>query len=205
MKLCKKYLVTVVLLIISLSCVFAFAACGNDDNKTDSETDTRVLWGTLTGVITDYNQSPVTASPVAGVTVKSGDETATTDENGKYSIEVYDNGATVTFEKEGRITQSKTFKSSSFRNDTANYDFIMYSSAKVQGTVKDKEGKAVSGASVEIGIQKTETDEQGKFEFAEVIATSMIIKVTYNGKSVIKPLYTEQMLTGSVTTEIIIG
>lgn len=187
-------------MIISLVTAFAFTACGGEEEE--PEKDTRSFWGTLTGIVTDYNSSPVDASPVEGVTVKSGDETATTDKDGRYSIMVYDNGATVSFEKEGRFTQKKTFKSSSFKNEQAEYDFIMYISAKVEGTVKDKDGAPVSGAEVSIGIQSTVTDAQGKFSFASVIATNMVITVTHDGKTVIKPVYTQDMITGAVTTEI---
>ncbi len=206
MKLFKKYFLSITLLLLGFALAFAFAACGNKEKDGPTPVgDTRVLWGTLSGVVTDYGSSPVDPSPVSGVTVKSGDETATTDEHGYYSIKVYDNGATVSFEKAGRFTQSKTFKSSSFRSDVATYDFVMYACAKVQGSVKDNSGNAVSGVTVEIGIQTTTTDAQGEFEFAEVIATTMIVKATYNGKTVIKPVYTEQMLGGTVTVEIVLG
>lgn len=205
MKAIKKYLLPVILFMLSLACAFAFTACADGGEDETQPKNERVYWGTLVGTVVDYNASPVKASPVAGVTVTSGDESTVTDENGHYSIKVYDNGATVSFEKEGRFTQKKTLKSSSFRTDELTYDFIMYVSAKVEGTVKNSSGTALSGVTVEIGIQKTVTDAQGKFVFDEVIATDMVITATYNGKSVIKPVYTEDMVTGSVNTEIVIG
>lgn len=205
MKAFKKYFLTVLLLILTFTVAVAFTACKDGDDGDNSPKTERIYWGTLVGTVVDYNTSPVKASPVEGVTVKSGDEVATTDENGHYSIKIYDNGATVTFEKEGRFTQKKTLKSSSFRTEELTYDFIMYISARVEGTVKNSSGTALSGVAVEIGIQKTTTDSQGKFVFDEVIATDMIITATYNDKSVIKPVYTEDMITGNVSTEIIIG
>ena len=200
MRLLKKGFLAVIL---ALSLCLAFAACDSNENETPE--DTRYLWGTLSGTITEYADSPVDSSPVAGVTVKSGDETVTSDENGNYTIKVYDNGATVTFEKEGYITQSKTFKSSSFNSDEAEYSFIAYVSTVVTGTVKDANGSPVSGASVSIGIRQTTTDAQGKFKFDGVIGTSMVIVVTSGKTTVRKPVYTEQMRTGAVDVEVELG
>ena len=190
----KRNILFVILLCLTLA--FSLAACGGDGET--STVDERVLWGTLVGTVTENETG------LAGVKVTSGDESAVTDENGEYSIKVYNNGATVSFEKQGCITQRKTFKSSSFYAQEIRYDFIMYIAAKVEGTVKDKNGAPVAGADVTVGVQSVKTDEEGKFSFAQVIGTSMVVIVEYGGKTVRKAVYTEEMRTGSVNVEIVL-
>ena len=107
------------------------------------------------------------------------------------------------FEKQGCITQKKTFKSSSFGKGEARYDFTMFISAKVEGTVKDKSGAAVQGVTVTVGVQSVQTDAEGKFTIDSVIGTSMVLIAELNGKTQRKPLYAAEMRTGAVNIEII--
>ena len=189
----KRNLFVVILFCIAL--VFTLAAFGGGE-KPDGQPSRR-YWGTLVGTVTENDAG------LSGVKVRSGDEETVTDENGNYSIKVYDNGATVVFEKQGCITQKKTFKSSSFYTDEIRYDFIMFISARVEGTVRNADGAAVSGATITIGVNSVETDADGKFVFESVIGTSMVLIAEHGGKTVRKPLYAEDMRTGNVTVEII--
>lgn len=163
-----------------------------------SEEENRMYWGTLVGEIIENGE------PLEGVKVTSGDEVVMTDEGGRYEIKVYNNGATVSFEKDGCITQRKTFKSTSFYTEKISYDFIMFIATKVEGTVVDGNGNAMENAIVTIGIQEVQTDADGYFCFDEVIGTSMILTVTEGNKTVKKPLYTEEMRTGRVRVEIVL-
>lgn len=172
----------------------SLAACGSPSEEQKKEPEA-VFYGTVYGVVTENGE------PVEGVTVTAGEQSSQTDEKGSYSIDVYDNGRTLIFMKEGYFTQKKTFKSSSFYADEIEYSFLMFRKARVSGVVK-LGGEPVAGAKVTLGLQETETDAQGAFVFEEVIATSMILIAEKDGKTARKPLYTEEMRTGSVTAEL---
>lgn len=157
-----------------------------------------VYWGKVSGVIIEND------TPLAGVTVASADRITTTDENGRYSIEVYDDGATVSFTKEGHITQSKTFKSSSFYRDEIDYSFIMFVSTRLIGRVVDSDGLPVSDALVSVGDQYTRTDAEGKYEFESVIGTSMVIIVSKGDKVARGAVFTEDMHSPTCEAEDIV-
>lgn len=146
-----------------------------------------VYWGKVSGVILEND------APLAGVTVASADRITTTDENGRYSIEVYDDGATVFFTKDGHITQSKTFGRSSFYRDEIDYSFIMFVSTRLIGRVVDPDGLPVSDALVSVGDQHTRTDSEGKYEFESVIGTSMVIIVSKGDKVARGAVFAEEM------------
>lgn len=187
----RKFFVLTLALLLSL----CFAACAPEGETGEEEQDTRTYWGTLLGTVTEDG------SPVSGVIVTAGSERTETDENGAYFIAVYDNGNTVSFEKEGYFTQKKTFKTSSFYKEEAKYSFSMFRIARVTGVVREG-GVPVAGAKVVIGVQETETDEEGKFVFEKVIATTMILFAEKDGKRARKALYTEELRTGSVNAEL---
>lgn len=182
-----------------LGILFAFmlcvslAACGETPSLPEPPAAAR--WGRVFGTVTENG------APVEGVSVTAGTHTAVTDGNGAYAIEVYDDGATLVFEKEGYFTQKKTLKSSSFYTDEIEYSFLMFRKTRVSGTVT-RGGVPVAGAKVAIGLQETETDADGNFVFEEVIATSMILTAEQDGKRARKALYTEEMRTGSVSVEL---
>lgn len=179
---------TVILLIIL--CLSILVACNNPTEQPTESPEVPIYWGKLSGVITENDK------PLEGVVVSSGDRSTTTDKNGKYLIEIYNDGATISFQKEGCITQKRTFRSSDFYRDEINCDIIMFISAKVYGNVIDSNGNGVEGAKVSIGDQSTLTDENGYYEFASVIGTSMVIIVEKNGKTARGAVFANELASG---------
>lgn len=180
--------ITVILVIIL--CFSLFVACNNSTEQPTESPNAPIYWGKLSGVITENDK------PLEGVVVSSGNRSTTTDKNGEYLIEVYNDGATISFQKAGCITQKRTFKSSDFYRDEINCDIIMFISAKVYGNVVDGNGNKVEGAKVSIGDQSTLTDENGHYEFASVIATSMVIIVEKDGKIARGAVFANDLASG---------
>lgn len=164
-------------------------------STTTPSTDEPIYWGTLTGIVTENGV------PVEGITVRSGSRTATTDADGSYSIKVYSDGATVSFEADGYITQSQTFKSSSFYRNEIEYSPLIFRSVRITGSVRDENGAAVEGATVSIGDRTALTDANGKYEFDGIIGTSMVILVSKGSMSGRGAFFTEDTLDGSHTVE----
>lgn len=189
----KRYFVLFLSLVLAV-CLCA-AGCGEEQEPTAPSKPSALLLGTVYGTVTENG------APLEGVSVTAGSEHAQTDEEGRYSIAVYDDGTTLVFEKAGHFTQKRTFKSASFYTDAIEYSFLMFRIARVSGVVK-RGGVPVEGARVVIGLQERETGADGSFLFEEVIATSMILTAAKDGKSAKKPLYTEEMRTGSVSVEL---
>ena len=203
----KRFIIIATALIL---CLFSLSSCflmnkeeppvdgGNQNDQTGNTQDESIYWGKVSGVVTENDK------PLEGVKVTAGSQSVTTDKNGKYSIEIYSDGATVSFEKEGCITQKKTFKSSSFYRDEINYDLIMFLSVKVYGKVVDGSSSPVSGAIVTIGNQSVTTDGDGYYEFESVIGTSMVIIVTSGNKTARGAVFADEMREGEVEADDII-
>lgn len=191
----KRIVAIVIALIL---CLMLFVACEQPDEPNNQPDEQPIYWGKVTGVVTSNDK------PLAGVTVKSASRTVTTDENGAYTIEVYNDGATISFEKDGCITQKKTFRSSDFYRDEIQYDFIMFVSTKVFGFVKDATDNAIADATVCIGDQSTTTDADGYYQFDSVIATSMVIIVTKGDTTARGAVFADDMQDGECEVDDII-
>lgn len=189
----------IVIILILAMCFTLFVACTDNNDKPDIDNGaSNTYWGKVSGVVT------LNDKPISGVTVKAGSKTVTTDENGVYTIEIFSDNATLEFEKNGCITQRKTFKSADFYREEINYNTIIFISTRVFGIVKDNNGIGVSDARVTIGNQSTVTDSNGYYEFDSVIASSMVIIVSKEGKTAKGAVFTDEMLDGECEVDDII-
>lgn len=198
----KRIIAFILVALTSLLCLnscFLFPSDTPDDENKGNGENEAVYLGTVSGVISENGKA------LSGVCIKSGSRETETDKNGKYSIEIYDDGLTVSFTKEGYFTQKHTFKSSSFYRDEIDLSFAMFLSVKVSGYVKSEGGVGIEGAMVSIGDQTTVTDSDGYYEFESVIGTSMVIIATKDGKTSRTGIFTEDMTSGEcVANDIII-
>lgn len=135
-----------------------------DPSKSDSF-EVEVKEGTITGKVSDSNNTPIN-----GVTVKYGEKSTSTNEEGTYSIN-YDgseNGQ-LSFEKEGYISQTENI-SSLLSNGNPTKDVTLLKEEESEFT-KNVSGKiiGVSGALVDASIKVGETTinskEDGTFTF----------------------------------------
>lgn len=188
----------IAILLTLIFCLTLLVACEKPDEPNNQPYEQPIYWGKVSGVVTSNDK------PLAGVTVKSASRTATTDEKGAYTIEIYSDGATVSFEKDGYITQKKTFRSSDFYRDEIGYDFVMFVSTKVFGFVKDAKGNSIDNATVCIGDQSVTTDADGYYQFDSVIATSMVIIVTKGDTTVRGAVFADDMQDGECEVDDII-
>lgn len=193
------------LLIVILTLCLCLSACHDDPNTPDNNDPNdnpnkteAVYWGKLSGVVTENDK------PIQGVKVTSGSKTTTTDADGKYSIEVYSDGAKVAFTKDGYITQTNTFKSSSFSTEEQTYSFNIFRSVKVTGKAVDANGNAVADATVTIGLRSVTTDSDGTFVMDGVIGTSMMVFAVKDNLKAQKPIFTDEMQQGTVEIELIL-
>lgn len=201
----NKKIFSLILIVVLAFSLCLLCACNDDPTRPnnnppdgDNNKPQPTYWGKLSGIVTENDK------PIQGVKVTSGSKTATTDVNGKYEIEIYDDGAKVVFTKDGYITQTNTFKSSSFSSEEQTYNFIIFRAVKVSGTVVDANGLAVSDAVVTIGIRRVNTDSNGRFVMDDVIGTSMMVFASKGKQSAQKPIFTEEMLSGAVEIELVL-
>ena len=173
----KKY--TVIILTIAFLLI-SFAACSAKEGE---------VWGKVEGVVTEND------APLSGVKVTSGKNVTYTDGNGYYSIEVAEGGETLTFEKEGCLTLSKTFSAHSFYRDEIEFNATLFYASRVFGKVT-RNGQAISGADVTLGARTVKTNENGEYSFENVICTDTIVLVEYNGQGKQKPVYYSSLKDG---------
>lgn len=188
----------IAILLTLIFCLTLLVACEKPDEPNNLPDEQPIYWGKVFGVVTSNDK------PLAGVTVKSASRTATTDEKGTYTIEIYSDGATVSFEKDGCITQKKTFRSGDFYRDEIGYNFVMFVSTKVFGFVKDANGNGIGDATVCIGDQSATTDTDGYYQFDSVIATSMVIIVTKGDTTARGAVFADDMQDGECEVDDII-
>lgn len=178
----KKIIFLSVLFCLGLSLM----SCKNQENSSIPSTQNKILYGELKGVIVENDVV------LEGVKVTAGDQTTYTNEEGAYSIQIYETGAKVSFTKEGYFTQINELKKSSFYSNECIYDFSMFKCVKVHGIIT-KNQVPLANAVVTIGAKSVTTSSLGEYVFEEVIGTTMILKVKYNDKVTRKILYYEMM------------
>ena len=135
-----------------------------DPSKSDSF-EVEVKEGTITGKVTDSNNAPI-----SDVTVRYGEKSTTTNEEGAYSINFdgTENGE-ISFEKDGYISQTENI-SSLLSSENPTKDIVLLKEEESEFT-KNVSGKiiGVNGAlnevSVTIGETTVNTLEDGSFIF----------------------------------------
>ncbi len=140
------------------------ATSTKDPSKSDSF-EVEVKEGTITGKVTDSNNAPI-----SDVTVRYGEKSTTTNEEGAYSINFdgTENGE-ISFEKDGYISQTENI-SSLLSSENPTKDIVLLKEEESEFT-KNVSGKiiGVNGAlnevSVTIGETTVNTLEDGSFIF----------------------------------------
>lgn len=193
----KKTICLALIAVLTL-CLCLTACRDNPTDKPPVDDDTPAYWGKLSGTVTENDK------PIQGVKVSAGSKSAVTDAKGKYEIEVYDDGAKVSFTKNGYLTQTVTLKSSSFNSGEYTYDFNIFRAVKVTGKVVDENDSAVENAVVTIGLSSVVSDADGNFVIDDVIGTSMMVFAEKDKLKAKKPIFTEEMQSGTVEIELVL-
>lgn len=122
--------------LLGTSCLLA--ACG--DNETPPGTDTDF---TIEGVISSD------LGPLSGVAVTLGEESKTTGTAGSYSFEVAEGEYTLTFAKDGYVTQTKTVNTDDAVSGKVTLNVSMAAAQKEYVVISGKVTDAESGAALE--------------------------------------------------------
>lgn len=156
--------------------VSVVSSCSDDDESTKFD------YGTVTGIVTDENDMPI--SDVT-VTVSDVEGSVTTGTDGKYTFQnVPMDKRAITFTKKDYLTTSATVLVSKFdANKTASLSIKMLdASAKVMGTVTDAKnnGAPLAGVTITLGAMTTTSDSDGKYIFESLIADDYTIVFSKN-------------------------
>lgn len=166
----KKTLIVVLSLVMTLC--LGLAACAQD------------VKGKISGTVT------VNSEPMAGVTVTVGETTATTSEDGKYTIETkVEAGTVVTFALEGYITVAKTINATDIVEGNATVDAELEQSATISGTVKSGATQAaLEGVTVIIEVEgeavegkQAVTAADGTYAISEIPISKYTVRMTKDG------------------------
>lgn len=150
----------------------------------DSNGDDVVGMGTVSGTVTDEQQTPLQGVKVS---LHKTENSTTTDAQGKYSLSnVPMTSGIIVFEKEGYETTAVTVTAKKFGDLTATtVDVAMvYANASIKGTVldADHDNAPLAGAVVKVSdFQTTETDAQGNFELRNLTLKDYTLTVQKEG------------------------
>jgi subtilisin family serine protease len=139
--------------------------------------------GILQGTVTNASNG----TPIAGATVQAvgpSTRTATTDAGGNYSLTLPVGSYSVTASSFGFVSQTVSVTITEGQTVTQNFALQPAPSFTVSGHVRDADGAAVSGATVEIlgtPIPPATTDAQGAYSFASVPAGEYDIRASAGG------------------------
>ncbi|OQW92069.1 MAG: hypothetical protein BWK78_02775, partial [Thiotrichaceae bacterium IS1] len=128
------------------------------------------------------------SNPVAGVTVKTGDKTTTTDASGHWEVAGLDDSTyTITATKDGYTITPQDFTVKG-ENVTVNLAAVKVGPPQVSGTITTKVGTSLSGAKVEVTkmdnsqvTQTTTTDANGHWEVTGLPAGNYTATVSAPG------------------------
>ena len=145
--------------------VLTISSCSDDDDSTKSD------YGTVTGIITDENNTPISG---VTVTISDVEGATTTGSDGKYTFSnVPMDKRAITFTKKDYLTTSATVLAGKFdANKVASISIQMLSAAaKVMGTVTDAKNNnaPLAGVTVKLGSLTTTTGSDGTYLFASLI------------------------------------
>ena len=180
----RGFLGLMLAVLLGASCLLA--ACG--DNETPSGTDTDF---TIEGVVSSD------MGPLSGVAVTLGEESKTTGTAGSYSFEVAEGEYTLTFAKDGYVTQTKTVNTDDAVSGKVTLNVSMAAAQKeyvvISGKVTDAasgaalKGAVISGSALESSVT---TDADGAYTLPQLEKGSYSFTVSMNG-------YTSQTISVS--------
>lgn len=180
--------------LLGTSCLLA--ACG--DNETPSGTDTDF---TIEGVVSSD------MGPLSGVAVTLGEESKTTGTAGSYSFEVAEGEYTLTFAKDGYVTQTKTVNTDDAVSGKVTLNVSMAAAQTeyvvISGTVTDAEsgaaleGAVISGSALDGSVT---TDADGAYTLPQLEKGSYSFTVSMNGYTSQTVSVSESDITGDTYT-----
>src|SRR5690554_3601550 len=185
---------------------FTMGSCEKDDELISAGT------GTVTGVVTDGDGQPVPDVTVTISGVNEEDITATTGNDGSYTVEnVSIKTHAVKFSKEGWLTISVTVTAKDFNeNNVAEANASMINaSASITGIVRDARNndEPLEGVTVTTGITGTvTTGADGTFTIKNLIEDDYTVTFTKEGyNEIVRNITPDNFVDGVVTLEIRMG
>ena len=185
-----------IMLAVLLGASCLLAACG--DNETPPGTETAF---TIEGVVSSD------MGPLSGVAVTLGEESKTTGTAGSYSFEVAEGEYTLTFAKDGYVTQTKTVNTDDAVSGKVTLNVSMAAAQKeyvvISGTVTDAEsgdaleGAVISGSALESSVT---TDADGAYTLPQLEKGSYSFTVSMNGYTSQTVSVSESDITGAAYT-----
>ncbi len=180
--------------LLGTSCLLA--ACG--DNETPPGTETAF---TIEGVVSSD------LGPLSGVAVTLGEESKTTGTAGSYSFEVAEGEYTLTFAKDGYVTQTKTVNTDDAVSGKVTLNVSMAAVQKeyvvISGKVTDAEsgaaleGAVISGSALDSSVT---TDSDGAYTLPQLEKGSYSFTVSMNGYTSQTVSVSESDITGDTYT-----
>ena len=185
-----------IMLAVLLGASCLLAACG--DNETPPGTETAF---TIEGVVSSD------MGPLSGVAVTLGEESKTTGTAGSYSFEVAEGEYTLTFAKDGYVTQTKTVNTDDAVSGKVTLNVSMAAVQKeyvvISGKVTDAEsgaaleGAVISGSALESSVT---TDADGAYTLPQLEKGSYSFTVSMNGYTSQTVSVSESDITGTAYT-----
>ena len=185
-----------IMLAVLLGASCLLAACG--DNETPPGTETAF---TIEGVVSSD------MGPLSGVAVTLGEESKTTGTAGSYSFEVAEGEYTLTFAKDGYVTQTKTVNTDDAVSGKVTLNVSMAAAQKeyvvISGKVTDAEsgaaleGAVISGSALESSVT---TDADGAYTLPQLEKGSYSFTVSMNGYTSQTVSVSESDITGAAYT-----
>lgn len=190
----RGFLGLMLAVLLGASCLLA--ACGESETPSGEEADF-----TIEGVVSSD------LGPLSGVAVTLGEESKTTGTAGSYSFEVAEGEYTLTFAKDGYVTQTKTVNTDDAVSGTVTLNVSMAAVQKeyvvISGKVTDAEsgaaleGAVISGSALESSVT---TDAGGAYTLPQLEKGSYSFTVSMNGYTSQTVSVSESDITGDTYT-----
>ena len=190
----RGFLGLMLAVLLGASCLLA--ACAESETPSGEETAF-----TIEGVVSSD------MGPLSGVAVTLGEESKTTGTAGSYSFEVAEGEYTLTFAKDGYVTQTKTVNTDDAVSGKVTLNVSMAAVQKeyvvISGTVTDAEsgdaleGAVISGSALESSVT---TDADGAYTLPQLEKGSYSFTVSMNGYTSQTVSVSESDITGDTYT-----
>lgn len=189
----RGFLGLMLAVLLGASCLLA--ACAESETPSGEETAF-----TIEGVVSSD------MGPLSGVAVTLGEESKTTGTAGSYSFEVAEGEYTLTFAKDGYVTQTKTVNTDDAVSGTVTLNVSMAAVQKeyvvISGKVTDADGAALKGAVISGSALESSvtTDADGAYTLPKLEKGSYSFTVSMNGYTSQTVSVSESDITGTAYT-----
>ena len=198
---------------ITMLLCMVFMAYSCSDDTSDSES---MLYGKVTGIITDVSSSPLEGVSVvvdeSGLTATDGGATAVTNAQGEFTLENISIGThIITFKKDNYKTASVTVVANKFNDEgMAHLSAVLeYAAAEIRGMVINASQGNVPLAGVTVSISPTQTaltDESGAYAIRNLTLEDYTVTFAKEGfPSVSKKVAVSDFQDGVATVDASMG